>query len=53
MKRQNRVLDITPIILSPTDISDLENFLHSLTGKSGNNRPLGRPATVPSGLSVD
>ncbi|OJI94147.1 cytochrome c peroxidase [Planktotalea frisia] len=53
MKRQNRALDITPMILTPSEISDLESFLHSLTGKSGNNRPLGRPATVPSGLSVD
>ena len=53
MARQNRALDIIPITLKPKDIADLESFLHSLTGKSGNTRPLGRPTTVPSGLPVD
>ena len=53
MARQSRALDITPITLKPKDIADLESFLHSLTGKSGNSRPLGRPTTVPSGLPVD
>ena len=53
MARQNRALDITPIALTPNDIADLESFLHSLTGSSGNKRPLGRPNSVPSGLIVD
>lgn len=53
MARQANALDITPITLTQQDINDLESFLHSLTGKSGNNRPLGRPKTVPSGLTVD
>ena len=53
MARQSRALDITPITLTPTDITDLKSFLLSLTGASGNNRPLGRPSTVPSGLPVD
>ena len=53
MARQNRALDITPIALTPNDIADLESFLHSLTGSSGNKRPLGRPNSVPSGIIVD
>ncbi|WP_439143060.1 cytochrome-c peroxidase [Planktotalea sp.] len=53
MARQNRALDITPIALTPNDIADLESFLHSLTGSSGNIRPLGRTNSVPSGLIVD
>jgi len=53
MARQARARDITPINLTPKDIADLESFLHSLTGTSGNTRPLGRPEKVPSGLPVD
>ena len=53
MARQARALDISPIALSSDEIADLESFLHSLTGKSGNKRPLGRPESVPSGLPVD
>ena len=53
MTRQNMSLDITPIKLSAEEIQDLETFLHSLTGMSQNRRPLGRPESVPSGLSVD
>ena len=53
MARQSRALDIVPITLTPTDITDLKSFLHSLTGASENNRPLGRPSTVASGLPVD
>ena len=53
MARQAAVLDIRPTTLSDDDIADLVAFLHALTGKSAENRPMGRPETVPSGLSVD
>ena len=53
MARQNAVLDIDPISLSSMQIADIESFLHALTGNTALERPLGRPATVPSGLSVD
>lgn len=53
MERQRSKLDISPIPLSDSDVSDLVAFLHSLTGQSGNTRPLGRPSRVPSGLPVD
>lgn len=53
MIRQARALDIKPIDLTDAEISDIEAFLHSLTGASGNTRPMGRPDTVPSGLPVD
>ncbi len=53
MARQNAALDITPIQLIAQDIGDLTAFLKSLTGVSRNNRPLGRPDNVPSGLPVD
>ena len=35
------------------EINDIIEFLHSLTDKDGNNRPLGRPSNVPSGIPVD
>lgn len=53
MARQARALDIDIPPLSDQEISDLVAFLGSLTGRSGNTRPLGRPDTVPSGLPVD
>ena len=53
MARQNAALDISPIALTDTEIAALETFLHSLTGQSGNARPMGRPTKVPSGLPVD
>ncbi|MEN8892532.1 cytochrome-c peroxidase [Planktotalea arctica] len=53
MARQNAALDIKPVALTNSEVADLETFLHSLTGKSGNARPMGRPSTVPSGLPVD
>ena len=39
--------------LSDKEIYYLVQFLKSLTGKSGNNRPLGKPNKVPSGLLID
>lgn len=46
-------LEISPIGVSETDLSDLEAFLNALTGRSAKDLPLGRPDTVPSGLPVD
>ncbi|SMX23850.1 Cytochrome c551 peroxidase precursor [Boseongicola aestuarii] len=51
--RQRAKIDITPRDLSDNDIADLVAFLESLTGKTARNLPLGRPETVPSGLTVD
>ena len=53
MARQAAALDITPVDLSEDEIADLEAFLHALTGKTADQRPLGRPDAVPSGLPVD
>lgn len=53
MARQAAVLDINPVALSAAEIIDIEAFLHALTGASVDDRPLGRPDTVPSGLPVD
>ena len=55
-REQERILssiDIKPINLSDKEIYYLVEFLKSLTGKSGNNRPLGKPNKVPSGLLID
>ncbi|WP_412766005.1 cytochrome-c peroxidase [Pseudooctadecabacter sp.] len=53
MARQSAVLDINPVALSDAEITDIEAFLHSLTGATADTRPLGRPDVVPSGLPVD
>ncbi|MEM6634378.1 MAG: cytochrome c peroxidase [Pseudomonadota bacterium] len=53
MARQARHIDITPLSHTDTEIADLLAFLHALTGVSAEDRPLGRPDQVPSGLSVD
>jgi len=53
MARQAAAINLRPINVSNDDIADLVAFLNSLTGKSVDNRPLGRPLEVPSGLSVD
>jgi cytochrome c peroxidase len=53
MARQAAVLDIRPMTLTDADIDDLVAFLNALTGDTALTRPLGRPATVPSGLPVD
>lgn len=46
-------LDLSKVSLSDAEISDIEAFLHALTGASAHNLPLGRPDKVPSGLPVD
>jgi cytochrome c peroxidase len=55
-REQDRIItsiDIKPIDLSEKEIDQLVSFLKSLTGKSGNQRPLGKPEKVPSGLTID
>lgn len=51
--RHARALDIAPLALDAAAVADLAAFLHALTGATTETRPLGRPASVPSGLSVD
>ncbi|MEM1100752.1 MAG: methylamine utilization protein MauG, partial [Pseudomonadota bacterium] len=53
MARQEAALDLDGIPLSDAELSDIEAFLHALTGKTAQTRPLGRPDAVPSGLPVD
>lgn len=53
MERQRRALDITPVDLSNQNVADIVAFLESLTGETALKRPLGRPESVPSGLTVD
>ncbi len=53
MARQAAAQDIDIPALTEADISNLVAFLETLTGVSGNMRPLGRPSEVPSGLPVD
>ncbi|NNF91498.1 MAG: methylamine utilization protein MauG [Boseongicola sp.] len=52
-ERHRRAVDIEPVALSDGEVADLVSFLESLTGESAGQRPLGRPASVPSGLPVD
>jgi cytochrome c peroxidase len=53
MARQAAVLDIAPVSLEEGQIAALLAFLEALTGDTALNRPLGRPDTVPSWLTVD
>ena len=53
MARQNAKLDIKPIVLSRSEISDLIAFLNALTGKTATKVRLGVPERVPSGLPID
>ena len=46
-------IDIEPIEITEKEIDEIIGFLYALTGKSKNNRPLGRPSAVPSGFPVD
>jgi cytochrome c peroxidase len=41
------------VALSAAEIADLVAFLQALTGETVDQRPLGRPNRVPSGLPVD
>ncbi|MCK0119242.1 methylamine utilization protein MauG [Loktanella sp. F6476L] len=53
MKRQASVQDLRSLSISEDDVQYLVAFLNALTGKTAEDRPLGRPETVPSGLPVD
>ncbi|MGP6088514.1 cytochrome-c peroxidase [Antarctobacter jejuensis] len=53
LEQQVAYLDIVPVDMVERDIDALEAFLNALTGQSADNRPLGRPDRVPSGLPVD
>ena len=52
-ERQSRNLDLIPVKMVEDDIDAIEAFLNALTGRTAFERPLGRPARVPSGLPVD
>ena len=53
MARQQQAIDLRPIKLTEAEIADLVAFLNALTGETALTRPMGRPASVPSGLPVD
>ncbi len=53
MARQARALDVTPVELTDAEITQIEAFLHSLTGATARKGRLGVPDSVPSGLPVD
>ncbi len=53
MERQRRAVDIEEVALTDDQVAEIVAFLESLTGETALSRPLGRPRTVPSGLSVD
>lgn len=53
MARQAEIIDLPKVRLTAEQVSDIEAFLHSLTGKTAHALPLGVPETVPSGLPVD
>lgn len=53
LSEQATTLDIAPIEMVDADIDALEAFLNALTGETAENRPFGRPDSVPSGLPVD
>ena len=51
--RQRAKIDIAPVTVSDENVAAIVAFLGSLTGETAKDRPLGRPLSVPSGLSVD
>jgi cytochrome c peroxidase len=53
MQRQASAQDLRALSLTDADIEYLVAFLNTLTGKTAEARPLGRPEIVPSGLPVD
>ena len=53
MARQAEKLDIKAIKMTQGEVTDIVAFLQSLTGTSAKHGRLGRPSSVPSGLSVD
>lgn len=53
MARHAARLDIEPLDLTDAEVADLVAFLGALSSPQPHDRPLGRPAQVPSGLPVD
>ena len=53
MARLDAATSIQEFELSENEINDLVAFLNALTGETFDQRPLGRPDRVPSGLAVD
>ena len=54
IERNSRLWNLMNILnVNDKEIDQLVSFLESLTGRSGNQRPLGKPHKVPSGLSID
>lgn len=53
MARQKANVDITPIQLSDAEVDQLVAFMHALTDKNHDIRPMGQPIAVPSGIPVD
>ncbi|MDZ7823955.1 MAG: cytochrome c peroxidase [Ahrensia sp.] len=53
MARLKHRIDIKPIQLSDTEISNLVAFMRSLTDEAAIKGRLGKPDKVPSGLSID
>jgi len=53
MARQKAMLDIDLPGLDDAQIADIVAFLHALTGETALDLPMGRPESVPSGLTVD
>ena len=51
--RHARAIDVDLPPLGEAEIARLVAFLEALTGATAQDRPLGRPETVPSGLPVD
>lgn len=54
MAHQTRAIEAAPVVaLTDLEVTQIKAFLHALTGRSAQTRPVGRPERVPSGLSVD
>ena len=53
MARQASYVDLPRVRLTDEEVSDLEAFLNALTDPNPYDRPMGIPASVPSGLPVD
>ena len=52
-QRLIKKIDIDEVELTDKEVDAIISFLYSLTGKTENTRPLGKPSSVPSGLLVD
>ena len=52
-QRLIKKIDIDEVELTDKEVDAIISFLYSLTGKTENTRPLGKPSSVPSGFLVD